>query len=436
MFRSWSNRLFGGVCGGLSESTPLSAFGWRALMIVLAVLSQGWAGVGYVGLWWWLPLRSPITPRPIGFLTRVIALAWVALVAGGYLLQSTLIAPNGMPLYPLLVAFALALLFTIRQWATRKQRGNVLWGLVALVVIVLAGLQAFDVLPVGIADLLARSVGALGVFGGLSWLLRDRITAGNWVALLLSVGLTAGIAVMAFSSRTDTLRNDNQQTDRFTVGAEVTSLQINLETLDTDVQVFSAISGTREITAQFTGSDGSTLKVTYEEAGAVATFTFIEAQRDAFPLLEALGRGTLRLEVPQELGVFIAFRGQNGTVNFDVKALSLEWLNLDLASGSAVVSFPTYAPLSADERTRLGELRVMNGDLRLVLESNLGAQFIINRATNQRPLFDDLLYALEDNINEWRLTSRQFSTLPAQIRYILTVPRGQIRLNIPENTGG
>jgi hypothetical protein len=76
-----------------------------------------------------------------------------------------------------------------------------------------------------------------------------------------------------------------------------------------------------------------------------------------------------------------------------------------------------------------GELVVRNGNLRLVVPPTVGGQFLINKSTNQRPLFDDLLYALEDNLNEWLLTARQYENAAAKIRYVITVPRTQIRLD-------
>src|SRR5690606_28000128 len=55
MTRSFSNRLFGGVCGGLAAASPLNAWLWRLIFIVLTLTTSGVGALDYLLLWWLLP---------------------------------------------------------------------------------------------------------------------------------------------------------------------------------------------------------------------------------------------------------------------------------------------------------------------------------------------------------------------------------------------
>jgi phage shock protein PspC (stress-responsive transcriptional regulator) len=421
MFRSWEQRLISGVCGGLAELTRLNAWLWRGAFVALTLAMAGWGVAVYVAVGWLSPLKLPLNPRRVQPLRLLITLIVVAVLIGGYALQGR----EGVPPYAPLVAFVLAGVFFLRE-ATGK---NALLGAVALAFTGLWLAGAVGAVPESVTDWQARVAGALAFFLGLSLLLRDRFRFSGVFALSLTVALTAGLAAAAYGARLNTPRDDLRADHSHALNAQITTLQVNVATLDTDVQFFSAPVGVREVRATYRGSNASALNVQYEESDAIATFTFQEARPSALPKLNDVGRATLTVELPQEVGVFIAFASQNGTANLDLRGVNLEWVNMELVRGSAVVAFPPYQPLSEDVRSRQGELRVLDGNLRLLLAPEIGVQFLVNKATNARPLADDLLYALEDNINDWRLVSRQFNTLAVQIRYILTVPRGEIRLD-------
>lgn len=427
MIRSWQNRLLGGVCGGLSERLLLSAWIWRLLFIVLTFLSGGWAVLVYVLWWWLLPLNMP-TRRAGAFFSTLLALASAGAVAGGYITRDQLIAPHGTDLYPPLMALLTATVFLYRQIVQRA--GAMIVVALALVGAALATVLAVQgALPSGTDDLMARSAGGLLVFIGLALILRDRLPLGAAFAAILTVALVGGLAATAYSTRITQQRSENVIETRFPIGETVTLLQMNLITLDTDVRVVAAGDDERSVRLRFVGSLANQIVQAYDATDFIATLTLTETRGAGIPSLQDIGRGTITVEVPRGLGVAIAFRGANGTAIFDMARANLERLDLDLENGNAVVAFPNYQPLSPSVATRPGELVVRRGTLTLIAPPPIGGQFLLNKATNQRPLFDDLLYALEDNLSEWLLTARQFDTSPARIRYIVTVPNAPIRLD-------
>ena len=429
MFRSWSERLLGGVCGGLSERIGLSAWTWRLLFVLLTLLTGGWVALVYLLWWWLLPLNIPnaVASR---FFPTILALASAIVIVGGYVLRESLVTESGASLYVPIVGVVVTGVFFLRQLG---RRGSVVIALVMLLTAIVALLAVLGVLGAGVDDLLVRSIGGLLIFLGLALLLRERVPFGSIVAALVSVALVGGVGFLAYSSRISQQRDENTFEKTFTVAAEVTTLQLNLTTLDTDVRVASAPPNARDIKVTFVGSLASTIQQTYSADGVLATLDLTETRGEGLPSLENIGRGTITIELPQGVAVAVAFAGVNGSATFDMGQLNLERLNMDLQTGNAVITFPLYQPLSPSVAQSPGELLVRNGDLRLVVPPTVGGQFLINKSTNERPLFDDLIYALEDNLNEWLLTARQYENAPAKIRYIITVPRAQIRLDTAQS---
>jgi phage shock protein PspC (stress-responsive transcriptional regulator) len=415
------------VCGGLGERLRLSAWAWRLLFLLLTALSGGWAALVYVLWWWLLPLNTP-GRRSSAFVGTLLALAAAAAVFGGYLLRDQLISPTGADLYAPLMALLTASAFLYRQ-IVQRVGGMVVVALVLVGAAAAVVLAAQGALPPGTDDLLARSAGGLLVFIGLALILRDRVPLGAVLAALLTAGLVAGLAAVGYSTRLSQQRSENVIEARFPIAESVTLLQMNLTALDTDVRVVAAGDDERSARLRFVGSLASQIEQAYEETDLIATLTLKETRGPGIPRLQDIGRGTLTVEVPRGLGVTIAFRGANGDATFDMAQANLERLDLDLENGSAVVTFPNYQPLSPSVAARPGELIVRRGTLTLIAPPPIGGQFLINKAANQRPIFDDVIYALEDNLNEWLLTARQFETSPARIRYIITVPSAPIRLD-------
>ncbi len=115
MTRSFSNRVFAGVCGGLARSTRLNAWLWRVLFAVLALASQGIFLVIYLLLWWIVPQES-LASRKRGF---PLILVILIIAAGAVLwlveLRGLLPAPAGVSLLWPILLVALALVYFIKQ---------------------------------------------------------------------------------------------------------------------------------------------------------------------------------------------------------------------------------------------------------------------------------------------------------------------------------
>lgn len=433
MTRSFTNRLFGGVCGGLSQRTPIGVTLWRTLFVILTPLTVGVAGLAYLVLWWLWPLEIP-GERRHGSLGALIGLLLASgLIAAG-LLRGTLNEAIGADVLLPLALVVVAFVFFIRQFAGGR-RGNIMLGLVALVLAIVLLLLNLGQLPVGIADVVGRAWPGVLVVVGLSILLRDRIALGNWFALGLGALVVAGVALSAYSVRIEQVRTENEVTYTEAVSDAMTTLQINLVTLESDIQV--ATTDEREVRASFVGSPASVIEQTFvEDAAGIATFTLQESRPEAFPPLDEIGRGTLRLELPPDLALAVSFASQGGAATFDMNNLDLERLKLLVNTGDVLVTLPDYQPRSPSVVEDPGTLTVRNGDLRVRVPRNVGARFVLDQAQNRQPVlgedYDDLYYALELRVNEWVLVARDYDDAEVQITYVVSVPNGRFRLDVVE----
>ncbi len=114
MYRSFTDRVLGGVCGGLGAVLPVNAWWIRALFVLLALVTTGAFALLYVILWWMLPQETLVGRRRGGSgRLLLITLLVVATVVGWLLSQSGgLTGPTGQDLYwPILLLFAGAIFF-------------------------------------------------------------------------------------------------------------------------------------------------------------------------------------------------------------------------------------------------------------------------------------------------------------------------------------
>jgi len=307
-----------------------------------------------------------------------------------------------------------------------QRRTNLLWGVVLLGVAILVLLGALGVLPAGIADLVGRSWPILLVLGGLSIFLRDRVPFGSFIALAICAALVAGVTVAGFSNRATQERDDYQETITQDIGDNINLLRVRLEMLSSDVELAQALE-TGRVVGQFTGSTESLVQVDYvEDVDNTATLTITETRPNQFPLLEAMGRGGLRLELPPGLPLDVNFNAVDGEGRLNMGGLSLERLNMDLQKGNALVTLPEYEPLGSPEDAVLGALVARDGDISVFVPPTVAGRFELNRGNSSiRPEFDPTVYNLLD-IGNGVLEARNFDAADTKLRYVITAPRGLI----------
>jgi phage shock protein PspC (stress-responsive transcriptional regulator) len=117
MYRSFTNRVFGGVCGGLGALLPINAWVFRAAFVLLSIVTLGAFAALYLLLWWIIPQESLVVRRSGGaglfllviILTIITSAAWV-LNANG-----TLQSPTGQGLFWPGMILALSVVFFLKQ---------------------------------------------------------------------------------------------------------------------------------------------------------------------------------------------------------------------------------------------------------------------------------------------------------------------------------
>jgi hypothetical protein len=307
------------------------------------------------------------------------------------------------------------------------RRTNLLWGLLAVAGAAILLLNTLNLLPPGLADLLARGWPALLVIIGLGIFLRDRVRFGSVIALLVGLILTGALAAVSFSTRATQLRDDNQIPISQAISPAITLLRVEVDTLATDVEIVRSLDSGRLVGGLFSGSAESNLLVEFTDNGdTTALLTVREARPNTFPLLSAVGRGQLRLELPTDLPLDVNFNGAQGAISLNMSGLALERLNMDVQAGAALVTLPDYDPRGSPDDATLGTLIARQGDITIFVPPEVGARLELNRGgSGIRPEFDPNIYNLLD-IGEGVLEARNFDQAAIKLRYIITAPRGQI----------
>ncbi|MDQ7036882.1 MAG: hypothetical protein Q9P01_19215 [Anaerolineae bacterium] len=297
-------------------------------------------------------------------------------------------------------------------------------------------LGALDILSGGLYDIALRSWPAVLIFFGLSVVLRYRMPFGSWIALFVSVALVMGIISIAYNRRVDTMRDDNQVMVDESISSDITTLQVNVNTRDTDVRL-QVSDEVRMITGEFRGSNNSQVTVSYQEDASIATFTLQEGLANDFPRLEDIGRSDLVLQIPADIAVAVAFEGDRGTMTFDLAALDLERLSFSVTEGNVLVTMPQYSPLSPSVRDNPGTWTVFEGNLRVIVAESVGTRFMLNRNSNSEPrpgqTHDDLIYRVELAGDDYMLISRQYDALAIQVDYRINVYNGTLSIEQPNS---
>jgi predicted ribosomally synthesized peptide with SipW-like signal peptide len=314
-----------------------------------------------------------------------------------------------------------------------RRQTNLLLGLVVFGIALVILLRALNVIPDGVYDLMLRASPALLVLFGLSIFLRGRVPMGSLLALILSVALVAGVTYAAFNQRATQQRTDLQEDIEQPLPADLTLLRVRIQTLATDVNIVRAPEGETTISGRFVGSTESRITAELVENGdTTANFTLTEDRPSPFPLLEAMGRGTLTISLPAGVLLDVDFRGEQGAVTLNMDGTSLERMNVNLLSGNALVSLPAYDPLGTDENANLGTLAVGDGAITIVVPNEVGGRFELNRAgSGLRPVYPETYLYLDGDI----LEARGIEDSAIIMQYAVTAPRGQITLQVRDASG-
>jgi hypothetical protein len=312
-----------------------------------------------------------------------------------------------------------------------RRQTNLLWGVVLLAAAIVLVLRALGQIPDGIYDLISRAWPALLVLAGLGTVLRGRVPLGSALAFILTALLVGGMAAHSFSTRAEQQRDDNQVEFAQPISDDITLLRVRLHTLATDV-LLARSAGESAISGDFVGSTESDIQVDYTEVGdGTATFTLCEVRPGAFPMLAAIGRGVLRVELPPEVPTDIEFVGADGDATLDARDIWVERLNIDLREGDALVTLPQYDPQGSPDDSTLGAWAVQDGNITVVVPASVAAHLELDRGLSGiQPQYDPTIYNLLATGTTGALEARNFDTAEIRVRYNITAPRGQIRLDV------
>lgn len=117
MTRSFTDRLFGGVCGGLGAVMHISAWWFRAAFLILGAVTSGTFIALYILLWWIIPQESLVDKRRARpeRLLMVILLIIAALIGWLAAANGSFRAESGQDLFWPIIALILAVVFFLKQ---------------------------------------------------------------------------------------------------------------------------------------------------------------------------------------------------------------------------------------------------------------------------------------------------------------------------------
>jgi phage shock protein PspC (stress-responsive transcriptional regulator) len=115
MLRSFSDRVLGGVCGGLATALHISPWLVRVIWALVTVLSVGAFAILYLLLWWIVPQESPTQWRR--GLPTIFVLALIVLTAAAWVGRDVgqLTTPAGVNLFYPGAFVLLSVVFFLRQ---------------------------------------------------------------------------------------------------------------------------------------------------------------------------------------------------------------------------------------------------------------------------------------------------------------------------------
>lgn len=117
MYRSFSDRVFGGVCGGFAADLGINPWLLRLLLVLLLIPSSGAIVLLYIALWWLIPQESLIVPRKTPVLRVLLVVAVIVVMLGAWIAAQSgqLDGPTGESLFLPLALLILSITYLLRQ---------------------------------------------------------------------------------------------------------------------------------------------------------------------------------------------------------------------------------------------------------------------------------------------------------------------------------
>jgi len=271
---------------------------------------------------------------------------------------------------------------------------------------------------------------ALFSLGGLWLLLRSRVPFAGLLALVISSALVAGLTSAAYTQQAAEVRADNIRAINQPIGAAVSLLRVEIAALNTALTIEAGTANAAGVvTGEFSGARASRLAVEYAPGDdGSAALTIRETTADGLPLLDDVGRGTLRVTLPAGVPLDLHVSGVDGDAALTLGSLALERLTVAIERGDVVVTLPDYRPQAAAAGDLNGDVTTRSGDLAVLLPAGTAARLELNRGgSGIEPEYDPaaFLYLVGDV-----LQSTGFETAPFSLRYTLTAPAGRIRVAV------
>ncbi len=111
MYRSFTDRVLGGVCGGLGAVLPIGTWWLRVLFAVLSVVTLGACALLYLCLWIAIPQESPVGRQRGGSGLLLLTLLAIFFTLAGWVAWVT----SGTPVYWPALLVGVSLVFFLRQ---------------------------------------------------------------------------------------------------------------------------------------------------------------------------------------------------------------------------------------------------------------------------------------------------------------------------------
>jgi phage shock protein PspC (stress-responsive transcriptional regulator) len=117
MVRSFTDRVLGGVCGGLGRLLRVNAWWFRGAFAVLSLVTLGAFALLYLVLWLAIPQESPVSRQRggSGFLLLAIILTAATLIGWFASINGELRTASGENLFWPGMLLCLSVIFFLRQ---------------------------------------------------------------------------------------------------------------------------------------------------------------------------------------------------------------------------------------------------------------------------------------------------------------------------------